>query len=151
VASIASDFCGDILSPIVGKRYEHNSSEEVTPNNLNDSETNKKPSQQPDIEEGVQVEESRSQETEINMQSSSSSSHQPIAQRTRLKRSTSREREARLASDGRVTRSQSAKRVNTPTTTPQTTRNNLTPNVRGHQQSAHGKGKSKDNKRQDFR
>ena len=43
VASIASDFCGDILSPIVGKRYEHNSSEDVTPTNSNDSETDTRP------------------------------------------------------------------------------------------------------------
>jgi len=78
----------------MGKRYEHHSSKEVTPANSNDSETDKKPLRQPDIEEGVHVEESKSQETEINMQSSSSSSHQPIAQRTRLARSTSREREA---------------------------------------------------------
>jgi len=84
----------------VGKRYKHNSSEEVTPANSNDSETDKKPLPQPDIEEGVQDEESKSEETEINIQSSSSSSHQPIAQRTRLARSTSCEREARLALDG---------------------------------------------------
>jgi len=119
-ASIARDVCSDILSPIVGKRYEHQSSEEVTPANSNDSETDKKPSPQPDIEEGVQVKESKSQETEINIQSSSSSSHQPICQRTRL-RLTSREREARLASGGQVTRSQSVERVSTTTTTPQTT------------------------------
>ena len=91
----------------VGNRYEHNSSEEVTPTNSNDSDTDKTPPAQPDIEEGVQVEESKSQETEINMQSSSSSSHQPISQQTRLARSSSREREARLASDARVTCSQS--------------------------------------------
>jgi len=150
VASIASDFCSDILSPIVGKRYEHNSSEEVTPNNSNDSETDKKPPAQPDIEEGIQVGESKSQETELNIQSLSSSSHQPIAQWTRLARSTSSEREARLASDARVRRSQSAKRVNTPVATPQTTQHNLTPNSRGHQRPAHGKGKSKTHKRQDF-
>jgi len=134
----------------VGKRYKHNSSEEVTPTNSNDSETDKKPSAQPDIEEGVEVKESKSQETEINIQSSPSSSHQPIAQRTRLAHSTSRKREASLASDGRVTCSQSVERVNTPTTMPQTTRNNLTPNVRGCQPPTHGKGKSKDNKHQDF-
>jgi len=74
VASIASDFCGDILFPIVGKRYEHNSSEEVTPTNSNDAETDTMPPAQPDIEEGVRVEESKSQETELNIQSSSSSS-----------------------------------------------------------------------------
>ena len=79
IASIARDVCSDILSPIVGKRYEHQSSEEVTPANSNDSETDKKPSPQPDIEEGVQVKESKSQETEINIQSSSSSSHQAPA------------------------------------------------------------------------
>jgi len=101
IASIATsrDVCGDILSPVVGRKHEHNSSEEATPTDSNGSETDKKPSAQPDIEEGVQVKESKIQETEINMQSSSSSSHQPIWQRTRL-RSTSHEREARLASDG---------------------------------------------------
>jgi len=149
IVSIAKDVCGDILSPIVGGKYKHNSSEEVTPNNSNNSETDKKPSPQPDIKEGGGVEESKSQETDINMQSSSSSSHQPISQRTRL-RSISHEREARLASGGRVTHSQSAKRVNTPTTAPQTTQGNLTPNVRGRQRPGLGKGKSKNNKSHDF-
>jgi len=150
VASIASDFCGDILSPIVGKRYEHNSSEDVTPTNSNDSETDTRPPAQPDIEEGVRVEESKSQETELNVQSSSSSSHQPITQWTIL-RLTSREREARLASGIPMTRSRSAERVNTPVTTPQTTQHDLTPNVRGRQRPTPGKGESKNNKRQDFR
>jgi len=67
------------------KRYEHHSSKEVTPGNSNDSETDKKPSPKPDIKEGFQVKESKSQETEINIQSSSSSSHQPILQRTMLR------------------------------------------------------------------
>jgi len=150
VASTASDFCGDILSPIVGKRYEHNSSEEVTPTNSNDSETDKKPPAQPDSEEGTQVGESKSQETELNIQSSSSSSHQPVAQRTRLARSTSREREARLDSDVCVTRSQSAERVTTPVTMPQTSQHNLAPNSRGHQRPTYGKGKSKTLKCTDF-
>jgi len=151
VASIASDFCGDILFPIVGKRYEHNSSEEVTPTNSNDSETNKKPPGQPDVEEGVQVGESKSQETELNIQSSPSSSHQPIAQQTRLACTTSREREARLASDVRVTHSRSAEQVNTPVTTPRITQHDLTPNSRGRSRPGRGKGKSKNNKRLDFR
>jgi len=132
VASIASDFCSDILSPIVGKRYEHNLSEEVTPTNSNDPKTDTKPPAQPDIEEGVRVEESKSQETELNIQSLSNSSHQPIAQQTRL-RSTSREREARLASGVPMTGSRSAEQVNTPVTTPRTTQHDLTPNSRGHQ------------------
>jgi len=128
----------------------------VTPTNSNDSETDTKPPAQPDIEEGVRVEESKSQETELNVQSLSSSSHQPIANRTRLVRSISREREAGLALDVRMTRSRSAKRVNTPVTklasenqvttrsqsaeqvntlvtTPRTTPHNLTPNKRGRQ------------------
>jgi len=175
MASIARDVCMDILSPIVGKMYEHNSSEEVSPANLNDSEIKQKSSTQPtvgvdtqvkesktrepDIEEGVQetntdiqsVKESKSQETDINIQSSSSSSHQPVCTRTRLARSTSREREARLASENQVTtRSQSTKRVNTPVTTPQTAPHNLTPNDRGPQRPAYGKGKSKTQKRRDF-
>ena len=151
VASIASDVCGDILSPVIGKMYQHNSSEEITPTNLNDSEAGKKSPGQPDIEEGIQVKELKSQETNINIQSSLSSSHQPISQPNRLACSTSREREARLAPDARVTRSQSAKRVNTPVTTPRTTQHNLTPNSQGRQRPVHGKGKSKTRKPQDFR
>jgi len=134
----------------VGNRYDHNSSKEVTPTNSNDSDADKKPPAQHVIEEGIQVEETKRQETEINTQSSSNSSHQLITQQTRLAWSTSREREARLASDAPVTCSQSSKRVNTPVTTPQTTQHNLAPNSRGCQRTAHGKGKSKTNKCWDF-
>jgi len=52
--------------------YKHDSSEEASPTNSNDSQANKKPPAQPDIEEGVRVKESKSQETDINVQSSSS-------------------------------------------------------------------------------
>jgi len=142
-ASVARDVCTDILSPLVGDRYEHNSSEEVSPTNSNGPELEELKILEPDIEEGIQetntdiwpVEVSKSQETEINIQSSSSSSHQPVYTRTRL-RSTSREREARLASESQVmTRSlsQSAERVNTQVTTPQTTQHNLTSNNRVRQ------------------
>jgi len=99
MASIARDVCTDILSPILGKMYVHNSSEEVSPANSNNSEIGQESSTQPtvgadtqveesktrepDIEDGVQetnadiqsVKESKSQETDINIQSSSSSSH----------------------------------------------------------------------------
>jgi len=144
MASIARNVCTDILSPIVGNAYVHNSSEEVSPANSNDPELEESKTPEPDIEEGIRetntgirsVEESKSQETEINIQSSSSSSHQPPSSRTWLERSTSREREARLASENQVmtcSRSRSAERVNTPVTTPQTIQHNLTPNVRGRQ------------------
>jgi len=107
MASVARDVCTDILSPLVGDRYKHNSSEEVPPGNSNDPELEESKIPEPDIEEGIQetntgirsIGESKSQETEINIQSSSSSSHQPVYTRTRLARSTSREREARLASE----------------------------------------------------
>jgi len=119
MASIARDVCTDILSPLVGNKYEHNSSEEVSPTNSNDPELKESNIREPDIEEGIRetntgirsVEESKSQETEINIQSSSSSSHQPVYTRTRLARSTSRERETRLVSQNQVmtrSRSQSA-------------------------------------------
>jgi len=175
MASIARDVCTNILSPIVGNMCVHNSSEEVSPANSNDSETKQTSSTQPtvgvdtqvkesktreaDIEEGVQktntniqsVEESKSQETDINIQSSSSSSHQPVYTRTRLARLTSRERAARLAAENQVTtRSQSAEQVNTPVTTPRTTPHNLTSNEQERQRPAYGKGKSKTKKRQDF-
>jgi len=86
MASIARDVCTNILSPLVGNMYEHNSSEEVSPTNSNDSEIEESKTRESDVEEGVQetntniwsVEESKSQETEINIQSSSSSSHQPV-------------------------------------------------------------------------
>jgi len=142
MASIARDVCTNILSPLMGNKYEHNSIEEVSPANLNDSEIEESKTREPGIEEGVRetntdirsVKESKSQETEINIQSSSSSSHQPVYTRTRLAHLTSREREARLASENQVTtRSRSAERVNTPVTTPQTTQHNLTPNVRARQ------------------
>jgi len=163
MASIARSVCTEILSPIVGNNYVHNSSEEVSPANSNDLDLEESKISGPDIEEGIQeidtgirsVEESKSQETEINIQSSSSSSHQPVCTRTRL-RSTSREREARLASENQVmtrSRSRSAERVNTPVTTPQTAQHNLTPNVRGRQwpNSGCGRGRPKNNKRPDFR
>jgi len=162
MASIARDVCTDILSPLVGDRYEHNSSEEVSTSNSNDPELEESKISEPDIEEGIRetntgipsVEESKSQETEINIQSSSSSSHQRVYTRTRLARLTSREREARLASENQVMtspRSQSAERVNTPTTMPQTNQHNLTPNVRGRQRpSGCGRGRPKNNKRPDF-
>jgi len=53
VASVANDVCGAVLSPVVGKMYEHNLSEEASPANSNDTEADKKPQAQPDIEEGV--------------------------------------------------------------------------------------------------
>jgi len=110
MASIARDVCTDILSPIVDNMYVHNSSEEVSPANSNDSEIEESKTREPNIEEGVpetntdiwSVEESKSQETDVNIQSSSSSSHQPVYARTRLARSTSRERVARLASENQV-------------------------------------------------
>jgi len=165
MASIARNVCTDILSPIVGDAYVHkSSSEEVSPANSNDPELEESKTLEPDIEEGIRetntglqsVEESKSQETEINIQSSSSSSHQPPSSRTRLARSTSCEREARLASQNQVmthSRSQSAEGVNTPVTTPQTAQHNLTPNVRGRQRpnSGRGRGRPKNNKRPDFR
>ena len=164
MASIARKVCTKILSPIVGDQCVHkSSSEEVSPANSNDPELEESKTPEPDIEEGIRetntgirsVEESKSQETEINIQSSSSSSHQPPSSRTRLARSTSREREARLASENQVmTRSQSrsAERVNTPVTMPQTIQHNLTPNIRGRQRpSGRGRGRPKNNKRPDFR
>jgi len=117
MASIARNVCTDILSSIVGDTFVHkSSSEEVSPANSNDAELEESKTPESDIEEGIQesntgirsVEESKSQETKINIQSSSSSSHQPPSSRTRLARSTSREREARLASENQVmTRSRS--------------------------------------------
>jgi len=164
MASIARDVCTDILSPIVGNVYVHNSSEEVSPANSNDPEIEQNSSTPPTVGVDTQVEESKtntdiqsveeskSQETDINMQSSSSSSHQPVCTRTRLARSTSRERAARLTSENQVTtRSQYAERINTPVTTPRTTPHNLTPNKRGRQRPAYGKGKSKTKQRRDFR
>jgi len=124
---------------------------------LNDPEELR--TREPDIDEGVQhndtnvqsVEESKSPGTDLNIQSSSSSLHQPVHTRTRLARSTSREKAARLAAENQVmTRSRSAERVNAPTTTPQATQGNLTPNVRGRLQPGCGKGKSKGKKRPDF-
>jgi len=162
MASVARNVCTDILSPIVGNTYVHNSSEEVSPANSNDPELEESKTPEPDVEEGIRetnasirsVKESKSQETEINIQSSSSSSHQPPSSRTRLARSTSHEREARLASENQVmtrSRSRSAERVNTPVTTPQAIQHNLTPNVRGRQRpSGRGRGRPKSNKRPDF-
>jgi len=49
MASIARDVCTDILSPLVGNKYEHNSSEEVSPANSNDSEIEESKTQEPDI------------------------------------------------------------------------------------------------------
>ena len=158
IASVARGVCTDVLSPIVGNMYVHNSSEEVSPANSNDPEELK--TREPDIEEGIQhndvnvpsVEKSKSPGTDLNVQSSSSSSHQPIHTRTRLARSTSREKEARLAAENqRVTLSRSAERGTATPTTPQATRGNLTPNDRGHRRSGRGKGKSKGKKRLDFR
>jgi len=88
IASIARGVCTDILSPIVGNMCVHNSSEEVSPANSNDPKELK--TREPDIEEGIQrnninvpsVEESKSPGTELNIQSSSSSSHQPVHTRT---------------------------------------------------------------------
>jgi len=163
MASIARNVCTDILSPIVGNTYMHSSSEEVSPTNSSDSKIEESKTQEPDIEEGIQetntsirsIEESKSQETGINIQSSSSSSHQPVYTRTRLARSTSRDREARLASENQVvtcSRSRSAERVNTPVTTPQAIQHNLTPNVRGCQRPrGRGRGRPQNNKRPDFR
>jgi len=163
MASVARNVCTKILSPIVGNNYVHNSSEEVSPANSNDLDLEESKISGPDIEQGIQeintgirsVEESKSQETEINIQLSSSSSHQPVCTRTRL-RSTLREREARLASEIQVmtrSRSRSAERVKTPVTTPQTTQHNLTPNVRGRQRpnSGRGRGIPKNTKHPDFR
>jgi len=160
MASIARNVCTDILSPIVGNVYMHSSSEKVSPANSNDSKIEESKTREPDIEEGIRetntdiwsVGESKSQETDVNIQSSSSSSHQPVYTRTRLARSTSREREERLASENQVmTRSRSAERANTPATTPQAAQHNLTPNVRGRQRPGRGRGKPKNHKRLDFR
>jgi len=85
MASIARNVCTDILSPLVGDAYVHkSSSEEASPTNSNDPELEESKTSEPDIEEGIRetntgiqlVKESKSQETEINIQSSSSSSHQ---------------------------------------------------------------------------
>jgi len=92
MASIARNVCTEILSPIVGDQYVHkSSSEEVSPANSNDPELKESKTPEPDIEEGIQetntgirsVEESKSQETEINIQSSSSSSLFPTRERAR--------------------------------------------------------------------
>jgi len=142
IASIARNVCTDMLSPIMGDAYVHCSSEDACPTNLNDSKA----------DESKTVGTPKSPEADIHIQSSSSSSHQPPSSRTRLTRSTSREREARLASDNqRVTRSRSAERTNTPASAPQAAQHNLTPNARGRPRSGRGKGKSKSNKRLDFR
>jgi len=90
VQSIASSICGDILSPIIGDRYKHQSSEDVTPTNSGELDEVTKPPAQPDISgdtrvddpphdivEGIPVDALASQDTDINLQSSSSSSHQP--------------------------------------------------------------------------
>jgi len=45
----ASDFCGDILSPFLGDRYKHRSSEEVSPANSKDSDADTKPPAHPDF------------------------------------------------------------------------------------------------------
>jgi len=91
MAGIARNVCTDILSPIVGDAYVHkSSSEEVSPANSNDPKLEESKTLEPDIEEGIRetnagirsVKESKSQETEINIQSSSSSSHQPPSSRT---------------------------------------------------------------------
>jgi len=158
VTHAATDICGDILSPFLGDRYKHRSSEEVSPANSKDSDADTKPPAQPDfagdtrtggsprdIEEGTQVDESKSQDTDINLQSSSSSSHQPPSSRTRL---TLQEREAQQqalrAPVAARTRSQSAERNTTPATTPQITPRHSAPNSRGRQ---HGtKGNSRTNK-----
>jgi len=110
--SIANDVCSATLSPIMGKMYKHNSSEEVSVTNLSNPEADKKPLAQPDIEEGIRVKESKRQETDINIQSSLSSPHPPIAQRTRLARSTSHERESGPSPGAHATRFQSLERVN---------------------------------------
>jgi len=124
IASVARGVCTDVLSPIVGNMHVHNSSEEVSPANSNDPEELK--NREPDIEEGVvntsipSAEESKSPGTELNIQSSSSSSHQPVHTRTRLARSTSREKAARLAAESqRMTRSRSAERDTANPTAPQ--------------------------------
>jgi len=54
MASIARNVCTDILSPIVGNTYVHNSSEEVSPANSNDPELEESKIPEPDIEEGIQ-------------------------------------------------------------------------------------------------
>ena len=142
IASIARNVCTDMLSPFMGDAYAHCSSEDASPANSNDSKA----------DESKTAGTPKSPEADIHIQSSSSSSHQPPSSRTRLARSTSREREARLASENqRVTRSRSAERVNTPASTPQAAQRNLTPNARGRPRPGRGKGKSKNNKRLDFR
>jgi len=147
VASIARNVCTDMLSPFMGDTYVHCSSDDASPTNSNDSKA----------DESKTAGTPKSPDTDIHIQSSSSSSHQPPASRTRLARSTSREREARLAAENqRVTRSRSAERTNTPAqqgsaSTPQTAQRNLTPNARGRPRPGRGKGKSKNNKRLDFR
>jgi len=49
VQSAASNFCGDILSPCLGSKCQHHSSEDVTPANSGESEANTKPPAQPDL------------------------------------------------------------------------------------------------------
>jgi len=54
MASIARNVCTEILSPIVGNNYVHNSSEEVSPANSNDPDLEESKISGPDIEEGIQ-------------------------------------------------------------------------------------------------
>jgi len=161
VQSIASRLCGDILSPIIGSSYKHHSSEEVTPANSGESEADTKPPAQPDISgdtrvddpphdivEGIPVDALESQDTDINLQSSSSSSHQPPSSRTRL---TLQEKEAQQqalrAPVAERTRSRSADRSTTPATTPQTTPRSSTPNSRGRQHGNKGNTRTKKHKK----
>jgi len=70
MASIVRNVCTEILSPIVGNNYVHNSSEEVSPANSNDLDLEESKISGPYIEEGIQeidtgiqsVEESKTQE-----------------------------------------------------------------------------------------
>jgi len=43
VKNAASNFCGDILSPCLGNKHQHHSSEDVTPANSGESEADTKP------------------------------------------------------------------------------------------------------------
>jgi len=54
MAIIARNVCTEILSPIVGNDYVHNSSEEVSPANSNHLDLEESKISGPDIEEGIQ-------------------------------------------------------------------------------------------------
>jgi len=168
VQSIAHNICGEILSPFVLGKYTHQSSEEVSPANSGELEDDTKPPAQPDISgdaraedpphdivEGIPVDALETRDTDINLQSSSSSSHQPPCSRTRLAlQEKEAQRQALQAPVAEGTRSRSAERTTTPATTPQTTPRSSTPNNRGRQHGNKGNPRTNKHKKKgdpDFR